>query len=358
MWIGGKKGFRSQKEIEKNFSLILNVLKNSSEPLTMTEIRKALKRDKSNNPTISRYLKRMVETFLIIKIGEGRGAKYRPNLSKIMQMNQLSFFKKNIENQQDFFMSQIGELDVSVLGLKNESLTDYEKECLELFNELVMDSFFVLYKLKTMILAREKMSKQVIDPWIKFQLSLRQLSYKLEKDFVTNYKDLEILEEFQRETYRKRDCFGFLATIALSHSKEFWNNIENPILYFFEAVKNRANKYALSKFEELTDLTYRVTQSCLSSSAESFLIDFQDVRALTEEEKVRIRDLKPLKERYGSLGIELILKTFNKLEGNTFEETGNIVKEKIVKLNLKQVLKKDNLYNKFMKESYTKLKEV
>jgi hypothetical protein len=60
-----------------------------------------------------------------------------------------------------------------------------------------------------------------------------------------------------------------------------------------------------------------------------------------------------LLQRYGEEGIEIILETFDLLKGDTFKDTGFVVEEEKVKEKLWEVLKKKQLFEKYVSENYT-----
>lgn len=351
--IGENRGYCSPEKVEAKKREILKAWKEDDRPRTLKEICLTTKVPWRNRSSVFRLVEAMVKDCELIKEGERRGATYRRNLSRLMVLDQTNFFQNKIKSSKESFQTfHAGDVDVSFLGLPKDDLTPYEQQCTEVLLDMIIDAWFFLYKLKTTILARQTIGREIKDSWISHQLLLRESS--LFNEYIeSNDSDSEQLKTFQRQAFQERDNLGFMATISLKHSKEFWQDIENSIVYFFEQVSGMAARYDLSKSQELTELVYLVTRSCLSSSVGAFYLDYLPIRELTIEEKVRIRDLKPLLQRYGEEGIEIILETFDSLKGDTFKDTGFVVKEEKVKEKLGEVLKKKEIFEKYLSQSFT-----
>jgi len=436
MGIVGQKGYRTEEEIRAVEKEILEkVWEKDDEPKTLIEVCHILGVDRRNKSTVYRYLERMVEKRTLIKEGKGRGATYRPNRARVLSMNHVEFFLKKVKESEKTESLQTftqGMFDVSILGLaKNEKLNEYEQFLLDTFLEEVTNAWTFLYGLKEIISIRKAVERHIEHAWMtqhalfwKFYYELidayalspakiqevletlkeallkKYLEFKLvspreektpfdsfdklmkkydlqkfgwHRDYPLLDKNKEkIANTISEEVFEESENLGFLVTLSIKASSEYWENIENPIIDWVRIFQGTAEECKLTKFEELAGLIKYIAQSCLT---DLYFISprkvrrFEDkmrkekgtdweitiakprepvLRGLTEDEKARLRDLDLLLKRYGEEGIEVIIETLDKLKGTKVEDLDFL----IVDEKLEEVLKKKGLLKRYAREHF------
>jgi hypothetical protein len=294
----------------------------------------------------------MTDEGLLMVEGKGRGARYRRNKSRIMTNDQVAFFQNKIKTESELFQTiSIRDVDVSLLGLSKEELTPSEEICVEeLLNELV-DAWFFLRLLKMIILNRKLTGKSIDLTSIPRESLFKELLDRPIEQLELGDKRLSQLD-LQNKIFEARDEIGFLVSPALKTSKEFWQRIENPILAFFEQVKNLSTQSGYSKYEELAELIFHIVRGCLSNLPGAYFIGLMPIRELTESERAVISELPPLMKRYGREGISIILETCVALKGETFAKTGYVVKQDVVQEKLTQLLSKKGVLKKYATSNF------
>lgn len=337
MQLLGKKGYRSKEQQNEIENAILDVWRDNPDPKTFIEVIVLLKlefppkkKTRKRSPyrgTISRYLNRMAKEKKLIRDGKGRGATYRPNSAKIMSLNHSEYYKEKLalaEGNNSYQLLNYGVFDISLLGIPPEAqLNEEEKRILR------------------------KLINELSDVWIsfntlKYNIALRQKGIGR----IARYGNSSV-ENVIDDLFKQRENLALLVTHSMVESREYASCIENTILSRFEYIVQNASRFNYNKYQELAELVYDIFEHVFS-----VLPTFTGKFPLSDEEKQRVLDMKPLLKRYDKQGIDIIVEVLEKIlrkyavirrEGN---EAADVYKY------MCKALKNRGLYQKFTTISF------
>lgn len=396
-----KKGYKSPAEVQRRENEILAVWGESNEEKTAKEVQKLLPNKNGfwHKVNISRYVNRMEKKWYLLKEGEGRGAKYRPNRAGITTRKLL----ENLEKIDNFCRSEelynfgtIAWFDCDLFGVPpDKQLSPYEREVVRTIREKLANAWQLIYHLKYVLAARiaagherrdvhtlaalyEReffnslhniffFSEPDIQKWKGFlddllkQMASLSEKYELARPTTAGFKRVtESFPPVEDESFLDEDeisnlVFGkivpdsenlaLVVTQSFTQSDEFTGKIENWIYGRSWFIRGR-KKNQHNKFQELVNLIWWT---------ERWLM--QRCQRLRGEEKERLRYWLFLIERYGHENVNLFLDLVDELNQKELKlfgkhELDSLDSSAWIRGKLEERLKAKGLFEMYMNEAF------
>lgn len=395
-----KKGYKSPAEVQQREKEILAVWGESNEEKTANEVRKLLPNKNGfwHKVNVSRYVNRMEKKWCLLREGEGRGAKYRPNRAAITTRKLL----ENLGKIDSFCRSEglynfrtMGWFDCDLFGVPpDEQLSPYEREVVQTIRWKLADAWQLIYHLKYVLAARiaaghERrdvhtlaalyeyeffnslhniflFSEPDIRKWKGFlddllkQMASLSKEYELAGPTTAGFKRVtKSFPPVEDESFLDEDeiskVFGkmvpdsenlaLVVTQSFTESDKFRGKIENWIYGWSWFIRGRKeNQY--NKFQELVNLI---------QWTERWLM--QRCQRLKEAEKERLKQWLFLIERYGHENVNLFLDLVDELNQKELKlfdkhELDSLDSSAWIRGKLEERLKAKGLFEMYMNEAF------